>query len=254
MLQASAWNVVPASAAGRIDDRSAGAAGALADALSEALSRGTDSDSLTLASQGLENDALDRVLSRPRTAASLVLLRTIAKPKLLQDLRTALRRNMTDASSSKALSLLARWQGLVEDDAKRGSLLAGLSGAADLGSSMGGTASPGPQSAMAGSGSPSSAVQPGSCSRLDHDFRLTKVLEKDTDASSPYKPVHSGLSPPGRSPPSFLSAPNRPSQKPRKPSLRSKPDQNQETAVSPHPLSKRETLVEPQCPPARRTL
>ncbi|MFA6319033.1 MAG: hypothetical protein WC943_16605, partial [Elusimicrobiota bacterium] len=101
MLHGAVWSPMPASASVSSEERSsADPVEDLTEALESALSQGADADSLALAVQGLENDALDSGASNSRAEASQVLLRTISSPKLIPGLRDFLRRHAGSPSSS----------------------------------------------------------------------------------------------------------------------------------------------------------
>jgi hypothetical protein len=208
---------VPASAPADRQD----AVSSLRDALLDVLAQGSDADGLTLAVQGLENDALDLDSARARSAAAVVLLRSVSNPRLVADLRAFVSSRAGTPAADETLALLRQWERILTDQSLRRALAAGLSGAGDLDSSMEGPANGAP-SAMAASSAAPAVTKTVFLGMNTQVSARAPISDLGFDIPSSYKAVHSGLAPPGRSPPSSLAFFPFPAEKPQKPSSRSK--------------------------------
>ncbi|MFA6318454.1 MAG: hypothetical protein WC943_13680 [Elusimicrobiota bacterium] len=219
ILAAAQPRLAPAPASAGPADPVASLTAALSDALDQASAQGGPA----LAAQGLENDALDPDGSDGLSSAAAALLRTVSHPRLVADLRSFVLRRAGHPDAAAALSLLRRWEKLLQDPASRAGLLTGLAGAGGLGSSMAGSPGEDPSGLASASGSPLMAKQTtATTSPLSSSAALFPGSE--TGILFPYKPTHSGLSPPGRSPPPTHPLPLSPSSPKQAPPSSSTPD------------------------------
>ncbi|MFA6319134.1 MAG: hypothetical protein WC943_17110, partial [Elusimicrobiota bacterium] len=185
---------------------------------------------------GLENDALDADLSPARSEAAAVLLRSVSSPGLVRELRRHLRRRASHPDVGRALSLLNAWEDLVADPGARAGLLAGLSGAADLGSSLAG-APASDDSSLAASVSSPSAGRPLAAAATGRTGVRVLIPLLVVRPLAAYQLRPNNLAPPGRAPPHpFLSSRSLPpaQQRPSR-STRPETDRTAGPAFSRHP-------------------